>query len=170
MRELRERLQQEVDDWSKLNFPALLQKFVLRVADCEGDTSVRPESGEPKMCFQNAARLTTYKSRRYEYVEGYILIEGIPLLIHHGWCYDKIKKLIVDPTLPDDERKTLYLGKRFSAEEYLSHVDKWGYWCLFDAVGINTGLIQSLAPDLLDGVRYQSDRRPRVINLESNHE
>lgn len=73
----------------------------------------RISPGEPRQCFANAARLALDHDD-LTYVEGYGMVEDIPMVMAHAWCVDRMGK-VVDPTWLEDDgyaRAAGYVGLR----------------------------------------------------------
>lgn len=140
-------LEDSVAAWRILGAPDGLSAVMLDIADIETDQyELAEKQGEQKECYYNSAQLTLAHPERYDYVEGFVASDTIPLPIHHGWLWDREREIVVEPTLRRKPGEKLwYLGKRFTAEEYGKISTNWGYWCLFDsAVGPNLELIDRL--------------------------
>ena len=54
------------------------------------------EYGEKKQCFLNSAALSLHEGLTY--VEGFALLPGFPLPIHHAWCSHQDSVAVIDVT------------------------------------------------------------------------
>ena len=109
---IRETLASEVEAWTHLGVAShcLFKRLVLdRGAVFKGSflpETVRP--GAPKLCFENAYRLSRKTKGRLRYCEGFGLRTTIGFPIHHAWCVDQDGR-VVDPTWSDPDACE-YLG------------------------------------------------------------
>jgi hypothetical protein len=99
------------------------------------------EWGVPKSCFQNSYQML-WKSKRYIYVEGYVVIKSLPLPIHHAWLTTaKNPGAALDRTLNYKSHEVTYYGIPFKTEHvremhklskrrYYNVLDCW--WTHFD--------------------------------------
>lgn len=63
--------------------------------------AVRPSSVArmpSRECYANSYCLATGNPRRYRYVEGFALCQGIPFGIEHAWVLDMQTDTVIDPT------------------------------------------------------------------------
>jgi len=93
------------ENFGKLNGHPMTETWIL---DYGREFEFRPrpaavEEGPPKNCFQNAMRLAD----EFNYVEGFVTLPTIPLLIHHAWNVDD-DGYVVDATLNDPQNS--YFG------------------------------------------------------------
>ena len=50
------------------------------------------EFGYPKACYENSAKLASF--RHLAYVEGFALCKGCPMPLHHAWCIGSDDRVI----------------------------------------------------------------------------
>lgn len=82
----------------------------------------------PKHCFENAAELSF--KHNLVYVEGYALIDNMPLLIHHAWCCKPGSNVVIDPTTTNLREYYGVPFQRSVVEENYYRID--GVTCLLD--------------------------------------
>lgn len=85
------------------------------------------ERGIPKECFSNATHLAMETGLTY--VEGFMLRDGLPIPIHHGWCVDG--DLVIDPTI-DKPQECEYYGIPIDADFLMLHTTTSGIYGLLD--------------------------------------
>ncbi len=143
---IKERIQQEIEMFSRVGHSALMQRFILKHG-LPFTEHTKVELGTQKECFKNAATLAL-SSPSYRYYEGYILRAELPLLIHHAWCVNGEAK-IADPTLRDSSN-TEYYGAEFDHKILLDELLRNKVYGLLDTgVSINVRLIKKLDPQLV---------------------
>jgi hypothetical protein len=137
-----EMLENEVKSWESIGGNPVMQRYVLG----EGrafEKVIQGPRGEPKMCFKNAADFVTKNSeRRYNYVEGYMLISPeLPILIHHAWVYDKRKKVAIEVTT--DAPRAAYYGVEYTKLQLWKWLAKLRYYGIHaDEITINVELMK----------------------------
>lgn len=145
---IRERLQQEIAMFEKVGHFALMQKFVLKHGQLFTDAT-KVKLGKKKECFKNSADLVI-RDRRYEYFEGYLFREELPILIHHAWTVDLSTGLVADPTLREKEGAE-YLGIHFQRDLLIEELMKNKVYGLLDVgIGPNVPLIRRMDPVLFE--------------------
>ena len=93
-------------------------------------------------CFENCTRAVCRRPTQLEYVEGYVVPEGVSLPIHHAWL--TVNGKVVDPTLRVDplfEREMFpdlaigefpagrrYLGVVVPTSQLRRAIDRTGRW------------------------------------------
>jgi hypothetical protein len=143
---LREYLETEIANWEFIGAPALLQRFVLRNGRSYTPTFRTVKLGEPKQCFDNAARAVLHKSKKREgwsYVEGFALNRAMPIMaFHHAWVTtDGIHAM--DVTLPDASAYD-FIGIPFNRQTVQACRG-----CVLDTgFGLNWKLMFELDPEL----------------------
>lgn len=85
------------------------------------------ERGIPKECFSNATHLTLETGLTY--VEGFMLRDGLPIPIHHGWCVEG--DVVIDPTI-DKPENCEYFGIPFDTEFLMLHTTTSGVYGILD--------------------------------------
>lgn len=98
----------QVEMTSRIGYPSLVERFVLRNARAERQGAIfTGRRGTPKECYRNAA---LYAERHgATYVEGFGYRVGVlPIPIAHAWCVDQHGS-VVDPTW-DRPETSIYLG------------------------------------------------------------
>jgi len=128
-----------------------IEQVILASCTVETDDAITLEKlCEPKGCFTNAGSLAVAQSEQYEYAEGFVLLDDMPIAIHHGWLMDRFSNQVVETTLDLTDRTAWYMGVRFPDTQYTEEVCKWGYWGLFDgATGVNVELLNRLCPGVI---------------------
>ena len=149
---LRQFLTEQAQAYTALGAPRGMAQFILAVADLETSNVRHAETmGEQKECFFNSGKFICTDPERYDYVEGYVITENLPVAIHHGWVWDKVDEIVIEPTIRDLTEETHYLGKRFDLNAQHAASVNWGYWCLFDSPsGPNIQLMNELVPGFFD--------------------
>lgn len=150
--DLRDMLWLEIEQWSRLGHPAILQRFVWK----HGVGSVgmpRPPAlrrGKQKECFRNAAHLCI--EHGFAYVEGYVASKRIPFPILHAWAMDG--EQLIDVTLVDPV-ENVYFGVPFTVHELTQWLLKQEFYGLLDnGLTVNLDLIREHDPELLKGVTW----------------
>jgi len=139
---IRDRIQQEVDAFTRLGQPPLLQTFILRNGQ---EFKTQPYKGKrmtPKECFCNAAN-------RHDgiYAEGYGLRNDMPLLVHHAWRVSEHGN-VIDPTWKKPE-ECQYFGVTMEQDKLWEILMKKGTYSLWDSArGLNYKLMFELDPGL----------------------
>jgi hypothetical protein len=98
------------------------------------------ERGTPKECFSNAFHLALETGLIY--VEGFMLRDGLPIPIHHGWCVDG--DVVIDPTINDPENCEYY-GIPMDTDFVLLHTTTSGVYGILD--NPNSKRIYETVPD-----------------------
>jgi hypothetical protein len=104
---LKDRLAFESAAWRQIKAPPgawCFQEFLLRVGTAciaQPLPAAYPRM-MPNACFQNAATLVG-GSRHSRYCEGFALLQGFSLPVHHAWAIDAENR-VVDPTLVEPDQ------------------------------------------------------------------
>ena len=139
-------LDQQIAAFEKMGHPCVMERFVKRNGKAYDGAKFSGKRGPKKMCFMNAAKLT-WESSDLHYVEGYVMIPGIPLLIHHAWCVTA-DGAVVDPTI-DKPEKHSYFGVTIDANKLGRQLAKLGHYGLLDTpTGINVDFMFAEDPSL----------------------
>lgn len=133
MTSLRDYLTQTSDNWASIGIPALMERFVLRNGrEFKGRPLPRSyKRGTPKECFSNAIHLVHETAPRLTYVEGYVLRENLPILIHHAWAIDS-RNRVVDVTLENADATCAYMGVVIPWNEVWRVVKRTKVYGVFD--------------------------------------
>ena len=146
-------LEQEVQVYAGIGYPALLQRFVLKHGQ-SFTGSKRPKGirrSTPKACFRNAALLTF--AGKGDYYEGYVVCNQLPLPILHAWVVKD--EQVIDTTLKDPQVYE-YLGIKFSEEQLQIELLRNKVYGLLDIGMINRTLLRTIDNPLVEealGVR-----------------
>lgn len=147
MKTIKEFLQQEIKQFSRIGYPALMHRFVERNGLVMQPIDVIPSTiikGKAKSCFMNATHLS-YQG--YRYVEGYAYRPGLPMLISHAWVIDD-KGRVIDNTW-DNPSGCQYLGVPFSSDVLTGEIFRTGVYGLLDTgMGINADFLFRQDPGL----------------------
>lgn len=145
---IHDRIKQEVNSWSALGVPALMQQFVLRNGTAYQPTSRLGSKLPSKACFENAAKLALDGVGTY--VEGYAFGPRLPLVIHHAWV--EIDDRAMDPTW-EDPMSCQYFGVAFNTEFLREELLRNRVYGLLDiGGGINLDLFLKIDPDFKEFV------------------
>jgi hypothetical protein len=143
--DLKDILKQEIKMWDKIGHPAIMQKYVLDNGRAFNKVELSDRLGKPKLCFMNAAH-EVWDNPDYEYVEGYMILSTIPILIHHAWVYDKKRNVAIEVTTKDVG--DAYYGVTFSKSDLNKWLLKSGVYGILDTgVGLNIELMKKYLPD-----------------------
>lgn len=122
---IKEMMIEQLEGWKSLGSPSPLLEYVLDKGEEFQNVITADRLGERKMCYMNAYNFVLDNSE-YDYVEGYMLLEGIPLLIEHAWVVNKKTGQPVEVTTPN--KAVGYFGVRYSRKEMIRWVLKTGYY------------------------------------------
>jgi hypothetical protein len=137
-------LKQEIKMWDKIGHPAIMQKYVIDNGKQFKNVELSDKLGKPKLCFMNAAH-EVWNNPDLEYVEGYMILSSIPILIHHAWVYDKVRKVAIEVTTKDVGAD--YFGVVFDRSELNRWLLKNGVYGILDTgMGINVELMKKYLP------------------------
>lgn len=115
--------------------PSIMERYVLRNGVSMHGSPYKGKMGQPKMCFKNATHLAVSQPNLH-YVEGYTLIPGLPLLIHHAWCIGPDGK-VIDNTIKNPENHE-YMGVVISRMELATELTRLKHYGILDTnSGIN---------------------------------
>lgn len=151
MTQLREQLQQQVDNWAVIGHPAIMERFVLRNGTERRGTPTPPSvtktfrvRGE---CFKNSALLAARMGLEVE--EGYAWnLDYAILPIHHSWVLDSDENRIIDSTWTDPE-KCEYMGVHIPEMDLLEAQSEFRVYGILDpGRGINVSYIFKRDPEL----------------------
>lgn len=153
MIDIKEHIEKIVSLHSKINFPSLLERFVLRngkVFDKVLSEAEYKKLGikrrKSKECFKNSTDLALYNDS-LTYVEGYAIREDLGLLIQHAWVIDD-KENVIDTTWNDPE-DCIYMGVPFDREILRKETFDNGYYGLFTGeVMVNVDFLLRVDPGL----------------------
>jgi len=143
-------IEKEISSWAQVGHHAMLQRFILEQGRefVAGPRSVKKM--KMKECFRNATQVAL-SSSEFTYVEGYVLSEDIPILIHHAWL-TKDGETAMDPTL--DAEGHFYYGVMIPLEELVSEISKSRVYGIFDTgLGLNASYLFDRMPSLKDIVK-----------------
>lgn len=139
-------IKQEIATWGMIGHPAFMQKFVLENGR-EFGKAVKPKKlGKPKLCFMNAYHHAL--DNDLEYVEGYVMIPGIPFLIHHAWCCETGDNTPIEVTIKKCEDHE-YFGIEFDMYTVEKELAKNGVYGILDTGhGINVDLMKRMGMEI----------------------
>lgn len=90
------------------------------------------ETGTPKRCFANAAELVWENPERLIYVEGFCILDRLPITQLHAWVVERGSMKVIDVTTDKFVAycgipfKTEYLNRRWKARpDGVSLLDDW---------------------------------------------
>jgi hypothetical protein len=141
---IKERLEQEIEMWEGIGYPALIQRFVLSKGKEQKKNKTTLPRGEQKQCFMNASHAAFEHSIKY--VEGYVLDPTLPILIEHAWV--SRDGIHAEEVTMDDSRELYYFGVEFTPSKLMKELAKTGVYGLFDTGVINVNLLFRLDPKL----------------------
>lgn len=158
---IRTQLEREVEQWDKLGFHALMQRFMLITgrAFYSQPLPKRYRRAQPKACFANAIALAKRSKGKLEYAEGYGHRDSLPLLVHHAWCVDA-QDNVIDPTWTEPQA-CHYFGIVLSLAEWERETDRTGTLSALDGMGLNHVFMFDKAPGLRDLVERAVERSMR---------
>lgn len=149
IRNIRQDIQNQVDDWQAMGQPALMQRFILEKGRAWIPQALpKPfERLTPKNCFQNSYVLAEL-DHHYKFVEGLALNQNVDMLVHHAWCVDADNR-VVDLTW-EKPAECLYFGIRFNHFRVVKHqTDITGCYSILDSdSGLNTKFMFEESPKL----------------------
>lgn len=97
----------QAEAWESMGRPAMIERLcIMRGKPMQGQPWKRKRWAQ-KMCFSNAAAMSTRSNGRAVYVEGLAMRPDLGILIHHAWCVEDGK--VIDPTWERPET-AFYLG------------------------------------------------------------
>lgn len=141
-------LQNTVDGWERVGYPALLERFILKYGE-EFRGSKRPK-GVRKWAMKECFRNTSHRLLRVphsDYYEGYAMSDEFQFPFLHAWNIEEGR--VVDLTLKDPE-KYQYLGMKFSEKVLWHEQVKHGVYGILDPGMINLDLLRSIDNDLVE--------------------
>lgn len=139
---IEERIRQEVENWSKIGHPALMQRFLLRNGSAFEAQPFQGRRGKRGECFRNAYNAIGSGT----YCEGYGWRNGLPILIHHAWRVDGNQA--IDSTW-DRPEECQYWGICFTDADLFEEVQKHRVYGMFDtSAGLNIDLMLRIDPGL----------------------
>ena len=118
---LQELLETERNVWRGLGTAAwLMQDFILKHGRaCKAQAKpYRFRWRQMRNCYWNAQEVVDKGRGRYQYAEGYVIREQIPIPILHGWAVDA-RDRVVDVTLRECA-ECQYYGIVFTPKQYKS--------------------------------------------------
>lgn len=147
---------------------ALIERYVLRNGKEMKHVPWLGSTGEPHACFMNSFNIVEglhyAKEEVFRYVEGYLLIHDMPLLIHHAWLVD-VDGYVIEITIPEEKLARMnpqYFGVTYDYETVRAEVYRNGYYgILSDGEMANHDFIFRQDPELkqeMEVLRAKSDR------------
>lgn len=149
MTKIEDHIRTEIEMWAKVGHPALMQKFILNEGRLFENPVAAKKFGKQKECFKNAFHYA--QDEEVEYVEGYILLPNIPILIHHAWCCEFGDTVPIETTIKDFEG-IQYFGFEFDYETIVAYLIKHGVYGIIDpGFGLNIDLFKRYGMEISDG-------------------
>lgn len=145
MSDIQQLIQDHIQAYGAIGHHAVMEKYTLNEGQ-EFPDVVMGKRGKPRQCFKNAADLVMRNPDRYDYVEGYMVLNGIPLLIHHAWVWDKEANKAVEVTT--DGVRAGYYGVRYDRKELMKWLMKNRYYGIHASdIMINAELMEKYLPE-----------------------
>lgn len=133
-------MQEQKEAWEKLGSYMPLLSYVLDKGTEYRNVITSKTLGEPKMCYMNAYNYVM-DHPDHDYVEGYMLLEDIPLLIEHAWVFNTKSNEAIEVTTPT--KAIGYFGVRYNQRSMIKWALKSGYYGIhFKGEMYNTELLK----------------------------